>query len=65
MIIKVMTWIYLDVEDEEQGQEACVVINRGLEGQMRGFPEGEILDVDVDHFEEVSDAEIDQRGLRE
>lgn len=65
MIIKVETWIYIDVEDAEQGEEACVTLGRLDNVIARGFPHGEIIQTDVDHFERVSDEEIAEKGLVE
>jgi hypothetical protein len=65
VIIKVQTWIYLDVKDVEQGEEACTALGH-LDRQIaRGFPHGEIIQTDVDHFEKVSDEEIAELGLEE
>lgn len=65
LIIKVQTWIYIEVKDSAQGEDACSAITTGLESQMRGFPEGDVVEVDVDHFETVSDEEARERGLVE
>jgi hypothetical protein len=65
MIIKVETWIYVDVKDTDQAEEACHALMR-LDRQIsRGFPHGEIVDTNVDHYEVVSAEEIAERGLEE
>lgn len=56
MIIKVNTSIYIDVQDEEQGEEAASTINTRLADIIGpGFPAGEIVVVEVENFEEVTD----------
>jgi hypothetical protein len=65
MIIKIETWIYADVKDADQAEEACRALMR-LDRQInRGFPHGEIVDTNVEHYEVVSDDEIAERGLEE
>lgn len=52
--IKVFTVIYVEVEDHDQAEAACSSINTGLEHRMDGFPDGEVLGVNVDRYELVS-----------
>lgn len=65
MIIKVLNAIYIEVADKDQGEEACHLISSGLEREMREFPQGDVLQVEVDHFEVVSAKEIKELGLEE
>ena len=65
MIVKSVTEIAVTVEDEDQAQSACNVIENGLLTQMRGFPEGEPLDVTVYHYEILTDDQIREMGLEE
>ena len=65
MLVKVETWIYIEVEDEAQADEAVTAINSGLERRMVSFPEGDVVDVNVESWEKVSSEEADSRGLVE
>lgn len=65
MFIKVETWIILEVEDRDAGEQAAMAINQSLAGNMRSFPVGEVIEVEVDHFEEVSDDEALDKGYLE
>lgn len=49
-----MTAIFLEVEDHAQAETACSEINLNLRHQMSGFPEGEVVAVDVDHYDIVT-----------
>ena len=65
MLIKVQTWIYIEVDDVIQAEAACMVLE-GLEGIIGPtFPEGEVVDVDIAHYEKVNKAEAERRGLVE
>lgn len=67
MYVKVLTAIYLEVDDHDKAEYACGLIDApsGLQAQMEGFPAGEVLGIDVDHFEEVTEAELSEKGLTE
>jgi hypothetical protein len=65
MLVKVNTLIFLEVEDQDQAEEAGRTIENGLEGRMRPFPEGDVVSVDVESIEAVSDEEANERGLVE
>lgn len=65
MLIKVHTDIIIDVKDKEEGEEACHALNMGLEGQLRSFPHGEVVEANVDTFEMVSDKEAREQGWTE
>lgn len=65
MFIKVETWIILEVEDRDVGEQAAMAIDQSLAGNMRSFPVGEVIEVEVDHFEEVSDDEALDKGYLE
>lgn len=63
VIIKVQTWIYIEVENEAQAEEACETL-MGLDIQIApGFPAGEILYTDVHHYERVGEQEVRELGL--
>jgi uncharacterized protein YqfB (UPF0267 family) len=65
MIVKVQTWIYLDVIDTDQAEQACMALSN-LDSVIRpGFPHGEPIEADVDHFEVCTAEEIGERGLEE
>lgn len=65
MLIAVHTRIIVEVRDEEQGQDACVTIEGGLEHQMASFPEGDVVGVKVDKAEPVSAEEAQHEGWTE
>lgn len=65
MNIKILTEIFMEVRDEEQGEIACITIEDGLESQLAGFPEGEIIGVKVQKFEKVEEAELGEHGFVE
>lgn len=62
MLIKVITDIIIEVEDESAAESACATLSTGLESQLRGFPNGEIVATDVDHYEKVTDEEANEKG---
>jgi hypothetical protein len=55
MLVKITTLIFVEVEDQDQAEAAASTIERGLEGRMRPFPEGEVVSVE----------EANERGLVE
>jgi hypothetical protein len=63
MIVKVITNIVLEVKDVDEAEQACMAIE-SLDGVMRsaGFPHGEIIVTDVDHYAEVSAQEAEEQG---
>jgi len=65
MIIKVITDIILNVEDEEEAEDACNALSAlGHIMRTNSFPH-EIIDTDVDHYEKASKAEIAEHGWDE
>lgn len=52
-----MTAIFVEVADHNQAEAACSELALGLRHQMDGFPEGEVVAVDVDHYELATDEE--------
>ena len=66
MFINIITNIYLEVEDEDQAEQACNAINM-LASLMRNnsFPHGEVIDSDVDHYEELTKAQVKDLGFDE
>jgi hypothetical protein len=63
MLVKVKTDIIIEVRDAAQAEAASATIDMGLENQIaRSFPEGEIVAVDVDTTEPVSDEEAAEKG---
>lgn len=65
MIIKMHTEIFLEVEDKEQAEHACGVMDTGLETQLNDFPVGEVIGVNVSHFEEAKQEQLEELGLVE
>ena len=65
MLIKVKTDIIVDVEDEDQAEEACFQLSSGLDRALAGFPVGEVIDANVDGYEKVTDAEAAEQGWTE
>lgn len=61
-MIKVTALIFMETDDPEH---ACTMLNLGMAEQLAGFPAGEIVSVDVEHFEEVTAEELQERGLTE
>jgi hypothetical protein len=67
MLIKVDLSLYIDVEDDEQAETACSTLgslDRVLTSQVR-FPDGDVVDTDVERYTHVSDEEAQERGLVE
>lgn len=67
MLIKVDLSLYLDVKDDEQAESACSTLNgldRVLTNQVK-FPEGDVVDTEVERYTHVSDEEAEERGLTE
>lgn len=61
MNVKVQAWIYLEVTDAEQAEQACMTLG-GLDGVIHpGFPHGDVIDTDIDHYEIVSAEETSER----
>lgn len=63
MLIKVKTNIVLEVSDHEEAEQASSLIDSGLDRviQQSGYPH-EVVAVDVDNFEEVTDEEANDQG---
>ena len=63
MLVKIKTDIILEVEDHDEAEEACLALGT-LDNVLRAnsFPHGEVVTTDVDHFEEVSDEEANEKG---
>lgn len=55
-----MAAIFIEVEDHDQAENACSEINLNLRHQMSGFPVGEVVAVDVDHYDLVTTDEHEQ-----
>lgn len=66
MIIKVITSIYLEVKDENEAEEACYALN-ALDNIIRvnNFPHGDVIDADVDHYEKLTKAQIEELGFED
>lgn len=67
MLIKVDLALYVEVENDEQAEDACRTLNsldRVLTSQVK-FPEGDVVDTEVDRWRHVSDEEANERGLVE
>lgn len=67
MFIKVPTNIYVEVESEEQAEEATAVIDSSADQVLgNGFPHGEIAKVDVPGgYSVLTDDEVQEEGLTE
>ena len=65
MVAKIKTYIYVEVSDKDQGEEACGTINSQLAAMMRGFPAGDVIGVDVDSFDEALQTELEELGFVE
>lgn len=65
MFIKVTTDLFLKVKDNNQGEDACSSLESGLPRliQQSGFPDGEVITVQVDSFREATDDEIKEHEL--
>ena len=66
MFINIITNIYLEVEDEDQAEQACSAL--GYLGNMmraNSFPHGEVIDTDADHYEELTKAQVKDLGFDE
>ena len=66
MLVKVKTDIIIDVKDKSEAEQACMAIE-ALDGVMNqhGFPHGDVIETNVDHYEEVSDEEAEEQGWTE
>ena len=62
MLIKVITHVILEVDDEEQAEEACNKLDMGLDGALSGFPVGELVSAEVDTYKKVTDEEAEEKG---
>jgi len=63
MLIQIAVVIGIQVENEEQAEEARRIIDGGLDSRISpGFPHGEIIGVDVDDAKPLSYEEAEQRG---
>lgn len=62
MLIAVKNRIILEVTDENQAEQASSLIDRGLQHQIVEFPEGEVVSVDVESWEKVTDEEAEEKG---
>lgn len=66
MIVKVHTVIALDVEDESQAEEACRVLDDGLDSAIAsGFPTGEVIAAEVERYTVATAEEIEEKGWSE
>jgi len=65
MLVKVKTDIIIDVKDKSEGEQACMTLE-SLDHVMRtnGFPH-EVVETNVDHYEEVSAEEAEEQGWTE
>jgi hypothetical protein len=52
--VKVMTAIFIEVENHDRAETACSEITLSLRHQMSGFPYGEVVGVNVDRYELVT-----------
>jgi hypothetical protein len=64
MLIKVNTDIIIDVQDDDQAEEACGALDSGLDGAITAanFPYGEVIDADVNEYKKVSAKEAEEKG---
>jgi hypothetical protein len=65
LLIKVTAIVGVEVDDEAQAERACSTLDSGLGDRLAGFPEGEIVGVEVEHWEGMTVAEADEKGWTE
>lgn len=63
--IRITTFIYAEVADDDEGQELCNALDLGLENRIDGLPVGEMLGVTVDHYDKPSQEELVEAGMTE
>ena len=63
MLVKIETYIVLDVKDEDEAEAACQALST-LDNVLRNnsFPHGEVIDTDVDGYQTVDDEEAEEMG---
>jgi hypothetical protein len=66
MLIRVRTDLIIEVEDEAQAEHISSLLDSGLDRVINqtDFP-CEVIEVDVDHFETVSEKEAKEQGWTE
>lgn len=64
MLIKVKTDIIIDVKDKGEAEDACMALDSSLDNVLRNnsFPHGDVVETEVDHYEEVDDEEAEEKG---
>lgn len=65
MITKIKTDIFIDLDNDEQAEDACTNISLGLAENMQNFPVGNVIQVDVDRWEKLEEQEVQELGLAE
>lgn len=70
MLMKANVLLFFDTEDGPEEDRATAIglaLENGLSGLVNnsGFPEGELITVDVESMAIVTDEEADERGLVE
>lgn len=70
MLVKANVLLYLDTADGDHEERATAIgmaLENGLSGLINnsGFPEGDVVTVDVESVLPVSDEEAEEKGLVE
>lgn len=60
--VRINVDIYVETDDPEG---AAYTLNSGLEGQLAGFPDGEIIGVNVTEARPATHEELDEHGFVE
>lgn len=62
MLIKIITHIIVEVDNEDQAEEACSKLDMGIDNALQGFPVGELVAAEVDTYEAVTADEAEEKG---
>lgn len=63
-IIAVTTTLYIDIEHRDP-EEVCLTLSAGLERALATFPDGDVIDADVEGARTLTPEEISERGYEE
>lgn len=66
MIVKVWTYIVAEVASTDEAEQLCARIDSDAESVLaKGFPVGELIAVEVEHYQEATAEEIEEKGWSE
>jgi len=54
--------VQLAIDSDSDPTDVASSINRGLARAMQGFPEGDVIEADVQSVEEATDEEANEKG---